>query len=329
MKPFFGKNMSESGASGAGLLSVLVGLGALVWGIVMLYSYAMDSWRASSMIGELKQRSTSVLQTGTLAMKEFPENDCQGFPMEALTETTDETVYLFRVKGVDQKTCQLLLQKYPADWFYVFVNNQLDSDRKTACGDFFNTLDFAFMREKEKTIPTCADVHCYNGGTCLRGLCTCPNGVSGTLCTFANDCSYKENGTRCHLAGRTFDGVCMNGLCQNEGECPALNWDEAELFCQGHGGLPEVSPVYGVSGQIVDSNSNGYWMSYLKNPQTRYDYRRTPCFTDDAVVWTNEKQQNNPVQVWTVEMQSGHVVSVDGAQKHQVLCAEVFEHQEE
>ncbi len=319
MKSTFKRRFSEDGLAASKIIGVIFVLTLLVTVGALLSAYAMRSWRATSVVVELKKRANSVLNTASLAMKEFPENDCQGYVLEGIQEDGDDIVYLFRLKNVDAKMCQLLVERYPTEWFHLFINNKMDVSRSFLCGEN-NTMDFAFMKQREKPLPDCSMVTCYNQGTCLRGICTCPRGVSGKLCTRTDDCTGRENGTRCVIPGRNFDGVCAEGMCQNEGECPALTWDEAQLFCQGHDGLPEVTSLYDVSGQLVESNEGGYWMSYLKNPYTQNEYRRTSCFADSVVVWTKESTQDNADLVWSVEMISGNVLPADKQQKRQVLC---------
>ena len=53
----------------------------------------------------------------------------------------------------------------------------------------------------------CEGVECQNGGTCVEGVCDCPDGVQGSLCERVDHCTDKE----CQNGGR-----CVNGECR----CP-------------------------------------------------------------------------------------------------------------
>ena len=66
----------------------------------------------------------------------------------------------------------------------------------------------------------CENVVCLNGGVCIEGICSCPDGFSGTNCETEDLCI--TSGILCQN-----NGNCSNGLC----DCPdGFTGDHCEFF---------------------------------------------------------------------------------------------------
>ncbi|MEO0571601.1 MAG: DUF6055 domain-containing protein [Bacteroidota bacterium] len=57
----------------------------------------------------------------------------------------------------------------------------------------------------EESTDPCADIDCQNGGSCIEGTCTCPDGFEGQFCeTFIDPCADVN----CQNGGTCVDGIC-------------------------------------------------------------------------------------------------------------------------
>ncbi len=80
-------------------------------------------------------------------------------------------------------------------------------------------------------IEPCKNVVCYNGGTCVDGLCKCPAGFNGTDCQDAWNASYTgtyEANDQCDILNKYLVSVGTGG-----GDANQISVNGVSKFCPG------------------------------------------------------------------------------------------------
>lgn len=138
----------------------------------------------------------------------------------------------------------------------------------------------------------CKDVVCENNGTCVEGVCDCPEGFSGTTCEIEDKCITQD--VEC-----LNEGTCMDGLCDcAEGyEGDDCGTEERAKFISTY----SVSEVCGSGSDsyqsTISTSSTEVTTILISNVYNLFDNNVVATVTDSDITISNQDPDNDGVTI--------------------------------
>ena len=285
------------------MLSILVIVGVLSITALVGFTYAMNRHKANETVHDVMLRASNVPMIDEFYAKRtgdyewtfagLPENGKQGTFYTMQTLVSDLPDYLFRVvvSDVPKRVCSQIIRLNPSHVDAIYV--EADEITDEICPNETNSMAFYFKGFSDETqsdlpeIPSCENIDCGLGSTCVEGICVpctdgsvcnCPSGTWNTTAHLCCEEAIEPSESVCYTyaladaadgqcPGYTFtylSGLCgTNGYCNN-GVCTECSEDElaSEDGC-------EMIPC-----ELTDDN--------IASAATEY------CCTSFGGVWENE-----------------------------------------
>ena len=219
----------QSGRSMVEMLGVLVIMGVLSIGGIMGYSYAINKYRANSLLNDIRMRQVDL-------MAQYLSGQKVNFQAWKLDETSiysfvdpmvdDEGVISLSVLNVEEAVCKIVFDELKSKMVSIDINS---SSGKTSddCAPS-NTMTFSFAESMDNV--DCETSICFNDSEKPIMYYCLDDSECGT-CQFCNEegtCQFLEEGVSCGQGqGMCLAGDCVYQECQSNSDC------SANEFCSG------------------------------------------------------------------------------------------------
>lgn len=235
------------------MLSILVIVGVLSITALVGFTYAMNRHKANETVHDVMLRASNVPMIDEFYAKRtgdyewtfagLPENGKQGTFYTMQTLVSDLPDYLFRVvvSDVPKRVCSQIIRLNPSHVDAIYV--EADEITDEICPNETNSMAFYFKGFSDETqsvlpeIPSCENIDCGLGSTCVEGICVpctdgsvcnCPSGIWNTTAHLCCEEAIEPSESVCYTyaLADAADGQCpgytftyLSGLCGTNGYC--------------------------------------------------------------------------------------------------------------